>query len=89
LVTSTEAGYKDSHYNFWNGMLVPAKTPRPLVERIHAEVTAVLAMPDTKKKLAIQGVEPTPVTPAEYDQQIRQEITDNLRIAKAAGLQPR
>jgi tripartite-type tricarboxylate transporter receptor subunit TctC len=87
LITSTEAGYKNSHYNFWNGMLVPAKTPRPLVERIHTEVMAVLNMPEVKKKLGVQGVEATPVSPAEYDKQIRQEIAENLEIAKAAGLQ--
>jgi tripartite-type tricarboxylate transporter receptor subunit TctC len=89
LPTSIEAGYKDSNYNFWNGLLLPAKTPRPVVDRIHAEVTAVLAAPDVQKKLSTQGVEPSPVTPAEYDRQIRQEVEDNIKIAQAAGLQAR
>src|SRR5262249_27648818 len=40
VVTSTEAGYKDSHYNFWNGLLLPAKTPRAIVDRLHADVAA-------------------------------------------------
>ncbi len=74
VITSTEAGYKDSHYNFWNGLLAPAKTPRPIVERLNQEVMAALANPETQKKLAIQGVEPSPVTPAEYDAQMRLEI---------------
>jgi tripartite-type tricarboxylate transporter receptor subunit TctC len=87
LVTSLEAGYKDSNYNFWNGLLAPAKTPRSIVERLYAEVTAVLAAPEVQKKLNAQGVEPSPVTPAEYDAQMRQEIAANLQIARAAGVQ--
>ena len=38
--TALEAGFKDSDYTFWNGILVPAKTPRPIVERLHAEAMA-------------------------------------------------
>jgi tripartite-type tricarboxylate transporter receptor subunit TctC len=87
VVTSIEAGYKDSNYNFWNGLLAPAKTPRAIIDRLSAGVTAVLALPEVQKKLDVQGVEPSPVTPAEYDAQIRQEVADNLRIAKAAGVQ--
>jgi tripartite-type tricarboxylate transporter receptor subunit TctC len=84
--TSIEAGYKDSDYTFWNGLLAPAKTPRPIVERLHAKVTSVLAMPEIQKKLEVQGVEPSPVTSTEYDAQIRREIAENARIAKEAGL---
>jgi tripartite-type tricarboxylate transporter receptor subunit TctC len=84
--TSIEAGYQDSHYTFWNGLLAPAKTPHNIIERLHAEVTRVLAMPEIQKKLATQGVEASQVTPAEYDSQIRQEIMENIRIAKEAGL---
>jgi tripartite-type tricarboxylate transporter receptor subunit TctC len=87
LVTSIEAGYKDSNYNFWNGLLAPAKTPRSIVERLHAEVTAVLAAPEVQKKLNAQGVEASPVTPAEYDALMRQEIAANLQIAREAGVQ--
>jgi tripartite-type tricarboxylate transporter receptor subunit TctC len=86
VMTSLEAGYKDSDFNFWNGMLAPAKTPRPIIERLHAEVTKVLAMPEVQQKLGIQGVEPSPVTPEELDAQIRDEIAANVKMAKDAGL---
>jgi len=86
IPTSLEEGYKDSDYNFWNGLLVPVKTPRPIVERLYTESTKVLALPDVQKKLAVQGVEPSPETPAEMDAMIRREIALNLHIAKAAGL---
>jgi len=84
--TTLELGYKDSDYNFWNGVLVPAKTPKPIVQRLHAEVTKALALPDVQQKLKVQGVEPDPLTPSEMDAMIRREIALNLKIAKAAGL---
>jgi tripartite-type tricarboxylate transporter receptor subunit TctC len=86
LPTTLEAGFKESDYNFWNGMLVPAKTPRPIVDRLHAETTKALALPDVKAKLAAQGVEPAPLTPTEMDAMIAREIALNLKIVKAAGL---
>jgi tripartite-type tricarboxylate transporter receptor subunit TctC len=84
--TSLEAGYKDSDFNYWNGLLAPVKTPRPIIERLHAEVTKALALPDVQAKLAVQGVEPSPMSPAEMDEMVRREIALNLKIAKAAGL---
>jgi tripartite-type tricarboxylate transporter receptor subunit TctC len=86
VVTTLEAGYKDSDFNYWNGMLVPAKTPRPIVERLYAETTKALALPEVQQKLTIQGVEPAPLTPSEMDAMIRREIALNLKIAKDAGL---
>ncbi|MCX7298584.1 MAG: tripartite tricarboxylate transporter substrate-binding protein, partial [Hyphomicrobiales bacterium] len=59
--TTTEAGFPDSDYNFWNGLLVPAKTPQPIIDRLHAEVQKALALPEVKAKLAPQGVEPLPL----------------------------
>src|ERR1700755_638483 len=84
--TSLEAGYKDSDFNYWNGLLVPVKTPRPIIERLHAEETKALALPDVQNKLAVQGVEPSPLSPTEMDEMIKREIALNLKIAEAAGL---
>jgi tripartite-type tricarboxylate transporter receptor subunit TctC len=84
--TTLEAGFKDSDYTFWNGILVPAKTPRAIVERLHAEVMKALELPEVKAKLTPQGVEPFPLKPAEIDAMIVKEIANNLALAKAAGL---
>jgi tripartite-type tricarboxylate transporter receptor subunit TctC len=84
--TTVEAGFADSEYTFWTGMLAPAKTPRPIVERLHAEVQKALALPDVKAKLAPQGAEPMPLTPSEMDAMIAKEIVGNIALAKAAGL---
>jgi tripartite-type tricarboxylate transporter receptor subunit TctC len=84
--TTLESGFKDSDYTFWNGLLVPAKTPRPIVDRLHAEIVKALALPEVQAKLAPQGVEPLPLDPAEIDAMIVREIASNLALAKAAGL---
>jgi tripartite-type tricarboxylate transporter receptor subunit TctC len=84
--TTIELGYPDSDYSFWNGMLVAAKTPRPIIERLHAEVQKALALPAVQTKLAPQGVEPMPLAPQEFDALIAKEIVSNINLARAAGL---
>jgi tripartite-type tricarboxylate transporter receptor subunit TctC len=86
LPTTLEAGYKDSDFNYWNGMLVPAKTPRSIIGCLNAETTKALALPEVQQKLTAQGVEPAPLSPSEIDAMIRREIALNLKIAKEAGL---
>jgi tripartite-type tricarboxylate transporter receptor subunit TctC len=84
--TTIELGYPDSDYSFWNGMLVPAKTPRPIIDRLSAEVQKALALPAVQTKLAPQGVEPMPLAPQEFDALIAKEIVSNIDLARAAGL---
>jgi tripartite-type tricarboxylate transporter receptor subunit TctC len=84
--TTVELGFADSDYTFWNGMLAPAKTPRSIVERLHAEIGNALALPAVKEKLAAQGVEPMPLSPQEFDAMIAKEIVSNIKLVKAAGL---
>jgi tripartite-type tricarboxylate transporter receptor subunit TctC len=86
VATTIELGYPDSEYIFWNGLLAPAKTPGPIVDRLYAEVQTALALPAVKEKLATQGVEPLPLRPREFDAMIAKEITSNIKLAQAAGL---
>lgn len=84
--TTIEAGYPNSDYTFWNGMLVPAKTPRAIVERLHAEMQKVLRQPPVVEKLKTQGVDLMPLTPAEFDAMIAKEVKNNIALVKALGL---
>ena len=84
--TTIEAGYPNSDYTFWNGMLVPAKTPRAIVERLYAEMQKVLSQPSVMDKLKTQAVEPMPLTPAEFDAMIAKEVKNNIALVKALGL---
>jgi tripartite-type tricarboxylate transporter receptor subunit TctC len=84
--TTIELGYPDSDYIFWNGMLAPAKTPRDIVNRLHEETTKLLRQPSVAEKLKPQGLEPMPLTPAQFDALIAKEIESNKALVKAAGL---
>ena len=84
--TTVEAGYPNSDYNYWTGLLVPAKTPRPIVTTLYTEVTKALALPEVREKLGKQGVEPDPMTPEQMDAMNKRENDLNLKIAKEAGL---
>jgi tripartite-type tricarboxylate transporter receptor subunit TctC len=84
--TTLEAGYPNSDYVFWMGILAPAKTPRPIIDRLHAETMKALENPVVKQKFAPQGIEPMPLKPAEFDNMIKKEVADNIALVKAAGL---
>ena len=84
--TTIEAGYKNSDYTFWTGLFVPAKTPREIVDKLSQETQKALAAPGVREKLAQQGMDPMPITPAAFDAQIRREIDSILALAKAANL---
>jgi tripartite-type tricarboxylate transporter receptor subunit TctC len=84
--TTLEAGYANSDYTFWNGLLASSKTPPAIVTRLYDEVRQALTRPEVAERLAPQGNEPMPLTPAQFDATIRTEIADNLALAKAAGL---
>ena len=84
--TNEEAGVPNSDYTFWTGILAASKTPPEIVNRLHQEMTKVLAQPGVMDKLKAQGIEPMPLAPAEFDALIAKEIEVNKAIVKAAGL---
>lgn len=84
--TTVEAGVTGSDYNFWIGMLAPAKTPRAIVTRLHQETLKALASPEVRKRYADFGAEATPMTPEQFDATIKQELAANKQIVEAAGL---
>lgn len=86
--TTLEAGYPDSEYNFWFGTFAPAKTPRPIVQRLHEASAAALQDAAVKEKLANLGVRPSPMTPAQFDAYVRIELGRNQALVKAAGIVP-
>ena len=85
--TTLEAGYANSDLAIWYGVLMPAKTPRAVIDRFHAAGTKVLATPAMRQKLKQLAVDPMPLTPAEMDKFVANEIAANGRLIKAAGIQ--
>ena len=84
--TTLELGYANSDYTFWNGLFVPAKTPRDIVERLHQEAQKAATAPAVREKLAQQGIDPMPITAAAFDALIRKEIDESIALVKAAGI---
>jgi tripartite-type tricarboxylate transporter receptor subunit TctC len=86
--TTVEAGFPNSEYILWVGMWLPAKTPQPIAQKLHAATIKVLGDPDVKERMAKLGAEPMPMTMAEFEAFMRKEVDDAIRIAKAAGIKP-
>jgi tripartite-type tricarboxylate transporter receptor subunit TctC len=86
LPTTVEAGYPDSAYNFWVGALVPAKTPREIVDRLHKEITTLVQSPEISDHIRKLGADPLTMTVAEFDAMIQRELVENARLIKAAGI---
>jgi tripartite-type tricarboxylate transporter receptor subunit TctC len=86
--TTLEAGYANSDYVIWVGLFLPAKTPRPIVEKLNLEMKKAWENPSLRERFTGLDVTPMPMTPAEFDALIKKEIADNAVLAKAAGLQP-
>jgi tripartite-type tricarboxylate transporter receptor subunit TctC len=88
VATLAEIGLPKAQYQFWVGAFAPAKTPKPIVERLNREVIAALKVKEVADKIVALGGSPMPMTPAEFDGFVRKEIALNAEIVKASGYQP-
>jgi tripartite-type tricarboxylate transporter receptor subunit TctC len=86
LPTTVEAGYPNSDYNFWVGALVAAKTPRPIVERLHKEINALVQSAEISDRIRKLGADPLTLSIAEFDAMIRRELEENAQLIKKAGI---
>jgi tripartite-type tricarboxylate transporter receptor subunit TctC len=72
----------------WYGIAVPAATPRPIVQRLHDEIRAVLAEPETAARLTSRGLVVGNHTPEEFSAVIRADLERYRQIIASAGIQP-
>jgi tripartite-type tricarboxylate transporter receptor subunit TctC len=86
--TTVESGFPESAYNFWFGVLVPAKTARDIVERLNREIVKALLLSQVKERITTLGGEPISMSPPEFNALIRKELETNAVIVRAAGLKP-
>jgi tripartite-type tricarboxylate transporter receptor subunit TctC len=84
--TIAEGGVPGYEFNSWFGLVMPAGTPAPILNRIHAELVAVLKDPGVQKQLVDAGSDPAPSTPAEMRAQVQREIALTSRLIKAANI---
>jgi len=85
MPTISESGLKGFDANNWYGLLAPAKTPRPIIDRLNAETTKILNMPDIKTILFNQGLDVAPGTPEQFAAYIKSERAKWAKVIKASG----
>jgi tripartite-type tricarboxylate transporter receptor subunit TctC len=86
--TMTEAGYREIEGDSWVGVMVPAKTPNEIVQLLHREVVAIIALPAFRARLVTLGFDPVASTPEEFKQRIAAEIDLWAKVIKAGHLKP-
>jgi tripartite-type tricarboxylate transporter receptor subunit TctC len=84
--TFTEAGLPGFDLRPWQGMLAPAGTPRPIVDRLSGEVGRIVSMPDVRDKLLQLGMEPLVSTPEQFAALLRADMAKAAKVAKVANI---
>ena len=85
--TTAEIGLPAAAYAFWNGVFVPVKTPREIVDRLYQETQKAIAEPAVKERLAKLGIEPLPMSQPEFERYFKADVLDTEKLAKAAGIE--
>jgi tripartite-type tricarboxylate transporter receptor subunit TctC len=88
LPTVSELGFKGFDVSSWQGIVVPAATPKDVVDRLQRETVKVLASADIKEQFAKHGAEPAPTTPEKFGEYIRAEIARWQKVGRDAGVKP-
>jgi tripartite-type tricarboxylate transporter receptor subunit TctC len=83
-----EAGVAGYEATQWFGVLAPAGTPRPIIDRLNQEIVKALRLPDVRDRLIADGTDPVGNTPEEFAAYIKSETDKWTRVIKAAGITP-
>ncbi|HEY3533863.1 MAG TPA: tripartite tricarboxylate transporter substrate binding protein [Casimicrobiaceae bacterium] len=85
LPTMAEAGVPGFDISTWYGLLAPAGTPPDVIAKWNADVTKILSAPEMRERLAAQGAEAAPDSPADFAKFIASELVKYAKIVKASG----
>ena len=87
MPTVAEQGYPGFESALWLGVMAPAGTPRPIVERLHREIAAIVATPEFRTAMDANGAEPlASASPEQFTAMLRGEVDRYTRIVKALGI---
>jgi tripartite-type tricarboxylate transporter receptor subunit TctC len=84
--TISEAGVPGYEATNWWGIAAPAGTPRPVVERLHKELSVILAQPETRKRFETEGGDTMQMSPEEFGRFIAVETAKWGRVVKDAAI---
>ncbi len=83
--TFGEAGHPSVAMDAYFGMVAPAGTPKPIIDKLHAELVAILKEPETRERFEKAGLDVVGSTPAEFSGRIRADLERFAKIAKSLG----
>ena len=86
--TIAEAGVKGYETTIWIGLVAPAGTPKPVIDRLNAEISKIIARPEVKKAWNEQGAEPMSMTPGEFEKYLHDDIAKWAKVVKISGARP-
>jgi len=84
--TFQESGFPGFDVTSWVGIVAPAKTPRPVIDRLYKELAFVLRTPFVKERYRVLGIEPVGNTPREFFEQVREDLARWGKVVKAANI---
>lgn len=84
--TANESGLPGFDVSSWVGVLAPAKTPEPVIGRLHNEIAKIVNAPDMKNFILSQGAEPVLMGPAQFGASLKAEIVKWAKVVKAANV---
>jgi tripartite-type tricarboxylate transporter receptor subunit TctC len=85
LPSASEVGMPGFEFNLWTGLVGPGKLPRDVKDKINKEAVAILGAADVKERMLTQGATPHPMTPAQFDAFIKNEVERLAKVVKASG----
>jgi tripartite-type tricarboxylate transporter receptor subunit TctC len=86
IPTIAEAGVPGYSMSNWYGMLVTGGSPRPAIDKLHAEVVRILNLKELKERLSGEGAEVVASTPEQFTAFLKTEMAKNAKIVKASGM---
>ena len=84
--TIAEAGVKGYESTIWIGLMAPAGTPKPVTDRLNAEISKIVSRPDVKRAWNEQGAEPMTMTVGEFEKYLNDDIAKWAKVIKGAGI---
>jgi tripartite-type tricarboxylate transporter receptor subunit TctC len=86
--TVAEAALPGFTYEGWYGVFAPARTPRPIIDKLSQEIGRAVMSPDVQERITREGATPRPMSPEQFDRMVREEIVARAKVFKAVGAKP-
>lgn len=85
--TMEEAGFKGQEADTLQGLLVPAGTPKAVIDKLHSEIVRIVALPDVKEKVTGLGFDIIASSPSQFAAQIKSEVEKWTKVVRSAGIE--